>query len=214
MYIDKSIKEYVEATASGDPTPGGGSVAAVAASLGAALTSMVYNLTQDKKSYRELEEKDRNELDKNFEEIKKSMDKLNNFVDEDTKAFDDVMKAFKMPKETDEDKKNRSQAIQDGYKKALELPLDCAKECLKVLECQEIFAEHGNINAITDVGVGALLAATGLEGALLNVTINLKSIKDDEYRLEKERDVEGVLNKGLDLKSRLMEKVYQRLKNE
>lgn len=211
MYIDKSIKEYVEETASGDPTPGGGSVSAVAASLGAALTSMVYNLTEGKKSYKELDEKDRKELDSNFEEIKKSIQRLNNFVDEDTKAFDDVMKAFKMPKETDEEKQKRSDAIQAGYKKALELPLDCAKECKRVLELQNVFANYGNVNAITDVGVGALLAYTGLEGALLNVSINLNSIKDDDYREEKTKEAEELLKKGKELREDLMNKVYSRL---
>lgn len=211
MYIDKSIKQYVEETASGDPTPGGGSVSAVAASLGAALTSMVYNLTEGKKSYKELDEKDRKELDSNFEEIKKSIQRLNNFVDEDTKAFDDVMKAFKMPKETDEEKQERSDAIQAGYKKALELPLDCAKECKRVLELQDVFANYGNVNAITDVGVGALLAYTGLEGALLNVSINLNSIKDDDYREEKTKEAEELLKVGKELREDLMNKVYSRL---
>lgn len=211
MYIDKSIKQYVEETASGDPTPGGGSVSAVAASLGAALTSMVYNLTEGKKSYKELDEKDRKELDSNFEEIKKSIQRLNNFVDEDTKAFDDVMKAFKMPKETDEEKQERSDAIQAGYKKALELPLDCAKEWKRVLELQDVFANYGNVNAITDVGVGALLAYTGLEGALLNVSINLNSIKDDDYREEKTKEAEELLKVGKELREDLMSKVYSRL---
>lgn len=212
MYIDKSIKDYVAETASGDPTPGGGSVAAVAASLGAALTSMVYNLTEGKKVYREFEDNVRQEMDSSYEEIKKSIERLNHFVDEDTKAFDDVMKAFGMPKVTDEDKKVRTQAIQTGYKKALELPLECAKECLHVLELQEVFADHGNVQAITDVGVGALLAYTGLEGALLNVSINLNSIKDDAYRTEKEAEVEKVLNSGKELKEKLMATVYSRLK--
>ena len=211
MYIDKSIREYVEVAASGEPTPGGGSVSAVAASLGAALTSMVYNLTEGKKAYKELEEKERTEMDDNFQEIKKSIEKLNHFVDEDTKAFDDVMQAFKMPKESDIEKQKRTDAIQAGYKKALELPLECAKECKNVLELQDAFARNGNVNAITDVGVGALLAYTGLEGALLNVSINLNSIKDEAYREEKRKEVEKLLESGKDLKERLMEKVYNRL---
>lgn len=211
MFIDKSIRDYVADAASGDPTPGGGSVSGLAASLGAALTSMVYNLTEGKKVYKELSDGDRKELDDNFQAIKKSIDRLNYFVDEDTKAFDDVMQAFKMPKETDQDKEKRTAAIQAGYKKALELPLECAKECKHVLELQEPFARNGNVHAITDVGVGALLAYTGLEGALLNVSINLNSIKDEPYRLEKEKEAADVLSAGKELKDKLMEKVYSRL---
>lgn len=211
MYINKSIKEYGEATASSDPTPGGGSVSAVAGSLGSSLTAMVYGLTKGKKVYNELDEATRNKMDKSFEEVNKSIERLNNFVDEDTNAFDDVMEAFKLPKETDEEKQKRSEAIQAGYKKALELPLECAKECKKVLECQEVFAAYGNVNAITDVGVGALLAYTGLEGALLNVSINLNSIKDQVYRDAKTEEVATILKEGKELKERLMEKVYSRL---
>ena len=74
-------------------------------------------------------------------------------------------------------KKARSQAIQEGYKIALEVPLKCAEKCHRILELQDVFAEYGNVNAITDIGVGVLLAYSGLEGALLNVTINLGSIK-------------------------------------
>ena len=211
MYIDMSIKEYVTVTASAEPTPGGGSVSALAGSLGSTLTSMVYNLTRGKKAYKELDELTRNKMDENFQEINKSIERLNHFVDEDTRAFDDVIKAFKMSKETDEEKQNRTEAIQLGYKKALEIPLQCAKECKKVLELQEAFAENGNVNAITDVGVGALLAYTGLEGSLLNVSINLNSIKDKVYKDEKRKEVEVILKEGKDLKDKLMEKVYSRL---
>lgn len=214
MFIDESLKNYVQKTASGDPTPGGGSVSALVASLGAALTSMVYNLTEGKKAYKELEETERKEMDNNFEEIKKSIERLNHFVDEDSKAFDDVMKAFGMPKETDEEKQKRSEAIQAGYKKALELPLECAKECKRVLELQQTFAKNGSIHAITDVGAGALFTYAGLEGTLLNVTINLKSIKDDVYRTEKEREAADILNTGKELSQRVMDKIYSRLKEE
>lgn len=214
MFIDESLKNYVQKTASGDPTPGGGSVSALVASLGAALTSMVYNLTEGKKAYKELEETERREMDNNFEEIKKSIERLNHFVDEDSKAFDDVMKAFGMPKETDEDKQKRAEALQAGYKKALELPLECAKECKRVLELQQTFAKNGSIHAITDVGAGALFTYAGLEGTLLNVTINLKSIKDDVYRMEKEKEAANILDSGRELRDKVLNKVYDRLKKE
>ncbi|SHD78057.1 cyclodeaminase/cyclohydrolase family protein [Schnuerera ultunensis] len=211
MLIDGSIKNYVDKVASKDPTPGGGSVAALAGSLGSALTAMVGYLTIGRKMYEELDEKTKGEMDHNFEELKKSIEKLNQIVDEDTKAFDKVMEAFKLPKETEEEKKNRSQAIQEGYKVALEVPLRCAEECFKVLELQKVFADHGNVNAITDVGVGALLAATGLEGALLNVKINLLSIKDEEFKNKMEEKIDNLLKEGTKLKEELLKTVYQRL---
>lgn len=211
MLMDESIRNYIENVASKEPTPGGGSVAALAGSLGSALTAMVGYLTIGRKMYEELDNEAKKEMDNNFEELKKSIEKLNYIVDEDTKAFDKVMEAFKLPKETDEEKKNRSQAIQEGYKVALEVPLRCAEECFKVLELQKIFADYGNVNAITDVGVGALLAATGLEGALLNVKINLNSIKDQEYKNKMEQKIDNLLKEGTEIKEELMKTVYKRL---
>lgn len=211
MLVEKSVKEYISQTASGEPTPGGGSVAALAGSLGAALTSMVNNLTVGKKVYEELPAETKSKIQTNFEEIKELLDQLNGIIDEDTHAFTKVMEAFKLPKETDEEKEARTQAIQDGYKVALEVPLRCAKKCLRVLELQDIFAEYGNVHAITDVGVGTLLAYTGVEGALFNVTINLASIKDEAYKKEKEKEVEQVLKKAKELKEELLAVVYNRL---
>lgn len=211
MFIDKSLKEYLANTASGDPTPGGGSVAALAGGLGSALTQMVSNLTVGKKAYEELPEEIKNEILNNTKEIEKLMEDLSSIVDEDTKAFDGVMSAFKLPRETDEEKATRSQAIQDGYKAAIEVPIRCARKSLKLLELQDVFAHHGNVNAITDVGVGTLLAYTGLEGALFNVTINLASIKDEEYKKEMEDEVNSLLSKGKELKEELLKIVYKRL---
>ena len=211
MFIEKSLKEYISATASGDPTPGGGSVAALVGGLGSALTSMVSNLTVGKKAYEELPEEVKNQILANTKEIERLTEELSAIVDEDTKAFDKVMVAFKMPKETDEEKAERSEAIQDGYRVALEVPLRCGEKCLEVLKLQDIFANYGNINAITDVGVGTLLAYSGLEGALFNVTINLASIKDEEFKKEISGKVDKLLSEGKSLKEELLKIVYERL---
>lgn len=211
MFINKSLKEYIANAASGDPTPGGGSVSALVGGLGGALTQMVKNLTVGKKSYEELPEEIKSKILKNAKEIEGLVEDLSNIVDEDTKAFDKVMIAFKLPKATDEEKAARSQAIQDGYKVAIDVPLRCAEECLRILELQDVFANYGNVNAITDVGVGTLLAYSGLEGALFNVTINLSSIKDEKYKKEMEEKVNNILNKGKRLKEELLTVVYKRL---
>ncbi|WP_353094649.1 cyclodeaminase/cyclohydrolase family protein [Tissierella praeacuta] len=211
MFINKSLKEYIAATASGEPTPGGGSVAALVGSLGGALTNMVNNLTVGKKAYEELSEEIKSEISKNSKEVEKLTEDLTGIVDEDTKAFDKVMEAFKLPKGTDEEKMARTKAIQEGYKVALEVPLRCAEKCLRILELQEVFANYGNVNAITDVGVGTLLAYSGLEGALFNVTINLGSIKDEEFKKEISTKVDSILNEGKKLKENLLGIVYKRL---
>lgn len=211
MFIDKSVKEYVSCVASGDPTPGGGSVAALTGSLGGALTSMVKNLTVGKKAFEELDGEIRDKLLTNSKRIEELIEELNHIVDEDTKAFDGVMQAFKLPKETEEEKLARSKAIQDGYKLALKVPLVCGEKCLELLRLQDIFAHYGNVNAITDVGVGTLLAYAGLEGALFNVTINLNSIKDQDFKDEISAKVESMLKEGNERKEELLKVVYKRL---
>lgn len=211
MFINNSLQEFIDVVASDNPTPGGGSVSALAGSLGGALTKMVGTLTIGKKAYDEVPAEAKVQMESAFNELEGVVKSLSNIIDEDSTAFDDVMAAFKLPKETDEDKKARTNAIQEGYKHALEVPLKCAEECFKVLELQEVFANYGNVNAITDVGVGTLLAYTGLEGALFNVTINLLSVKDLEYKKNIEGQVSALLKEGKRLKEKLIEKVYERL---
>lgn len=212
LMIEKSLQDYISEAKSGEPTPGGGSVAALSGSLGAALTMMVGNLTIDRKIYKELDEEDRELMDKNFKLLDEHIEKLNAIVDEDTKAFDGVMDAFGMPKETDEEKAARSKAIEEGYKVALEVPLRCAGECLKAMKLQKIFADYGNIGALTDVGVGTLLLYTGLESALMNVLINLKGIKDEAFNEETTVKMDSMLEEGKKLKDELLDIVYGRLR--
>jgi len=211
MLVEKTVKEFVAAVASKEPAPGGGSVAALTSSLGAALTAMVGNLSIGRKAYNELAEEQRGQIDANFDKAMKLVDRLNELVDEDTTAFNGVMAAFKLPKETDEEKAARSKAIQDATIEALEIPLSAAKESLEVLKLQKVFAEYGNVNAITDIGVGALLAASGLEGALFNVLINLQGIKDKEYASKIKKECDDVLAEGNKLKEETLKIVYSKL---
>lgn len=211
MFIDDSLKDFALVTRSSDPTPGGGSVSAYVGVLGSALTSMVGGLTFGKKGYDDIPEEAREKMETSSKELEGLFDELADIVDEDSKAFDEVMKAFKMPKETDEDKKNRSAAIQEGYKVALDVPMTCAEKCLRVLELQDVFAKYGNINAVTDIGVGILLAYSGMEGALLNVTINLGSLKDEAFRTEISEKTANLLQQGKELKEQNLKVVYERL---
>lgn len=211
MLVNETLKDYVEQVASNKPAPGGGSVSALVGSLGAALTSMVGNLTIGKKAYEKLDEANKKEINRNLTKVQNYINDLNTFIDKDTEAFNKVMESFKMPKQTDEEKKARSLAIEEATKGALETPLECAKKCLEVLRLQKTFALYGNPNAITDVGVGALLAYSGLEGALFNVKINLSGLKDKEYVRGIEIEVEDILNEGKKLKEELLEIVYKKL---
>jgi formiminotetrahydrofolate cyclodeaminase len=175
--VKLNIKMFLDELASSSPAPGGGSVAALSGALGAALSSMVCHLTIGKEGYEAVQDEIK-ELVEKSEELRKE---LTDLIDRDTEAFNEVMKALKMPKETEDQKEHRRQAMQTALKHAAEVPLDTARKCTKVLDVARIVAEKGNKNSISDAAVSALMAQTGVQAAMLNVRINLSSIKDPEY---------------------------------
>ena len=172
-----TITSFLSELSSSSPAPGGGSVAALSGALAAALDSMVCQLTIGKKNYEHVQE----EVSNLSHQVKKLQKRLTDLIDEDTEAFNDVMAAFKMPKGTDEQKRKRSQSIQEGYKKAAEVPLQTAQTAKKVLHLSIDIAKKGNKNSITDAGVAALLSYAAVYAAALNVQINLGSIKDEKF---------------------------------
>ena len=175
-YFDKPFAQILEESASNSPTPGGGSVAAMAGSFGAAMVSMVANLTKGEK-YAEVQE----EVDAILSEIGKVMADLEKQVDDDMAVFGAFMDALKMPKSTDEEKAVRTEALQAAYKKATLSPLEIADTCIKANELALRLAPIGNKSAISDVGVGAIIADASLKGVLLAVDINLPGIKDKAF---------------------------------
>jgi formiminotetrahydrofolate cyclodeaminase len=116
-----------------------------------------------------------------------------------------------MPKETEEQKGKRSQAIQEGYKKAIETPLDTAKHCMKVLEMAPVTADKGNPNSVSDAGVGADMAAAGLRGAIMNIEINLGSIKDQDYVNNMKEEIKELHEKGENILKKVREEVDNKL---
>ncbi|KNF07036.1 methenyltetrahydrofolate cyclohydrolase FchA [Gottschalkia purinilytica] len=211
LLVDKTVKDFVAQVASNEPAPGGGSVSALASSLGAALTAMVGNLTVGRKAYEKLTDDQKSQLDENLAKVTKLVERLNELIDEDTSAFNDYMEAMKLPKETDEEKAARKAAMEEALKKAMEVPLDAAKQSLEVLKLQKVFAEYGNQNAITDAGVGALLACSGLEGAVFNVLINLGGISDQDYVANIKKECESLVNSGKELRDETVKIVYSKL---
>lgn len=175
-----TVKEFVAETASNSPAPGGGSVSALAAAQAAALMGMVANLTVASDKYTDVHE----EMQKIADELKVLEEDFVEDIDRDSNSFNGVMAAFKMPKETDEEKAARSAKIQEEYKNAANVPLEVGMKTLKLMDYTEVLIERGNTNAITDVGVGILNARLAMRGAFYNVKINLGSIKDEEYKEE------------------------------
>jgi len=172
-----TVKGFLSELASSSPAPGGGSVAALAGSLGAALTSMVCHLTIGKEKYADVQ----GEIKETLASSETLRQRLLLLIDRDTDAFNEVMKAFKLPKETEDQRAKRSQAIQEGYKAASMVPLETAKTCAATLDTALLAAKKGNRNSITDAGVAALLGSAGVHAAVLNVAINLSSIKEKTF---------------------------------
>ena len=173
-----SIERFADEVSSNSPAPGGGSVAALAGSLGAALAAMVANLTVGKKGYEAAWESS-STLAERAQALKAA---LLVAVDDDTKAFDDVLAAMRLPKVTEEQQRVREAAIAAAYEKATAVPLATARLCLQALELAKEAAITGNRNSISDAGVGALLAKAGLDAAILNVRINLPSVREGGFK--------------------------------
>jgi glutamate formiminotransferase/formiminotetrahydrofolate cyclodeaminase len=175
--VEMKANDFVNEVSRDTPAPGGGSIAAFAGSLGAALTSMVSNLSIGKQGYESVEQ----DLMKVAEKAQDLKDKLLRAVDDDTNAFNAYMKARRLPQSTDEEKQIRENAIQDGLKEAIYVPLNTAKLSSEALNIAAEAVEKGNINSVTDAGVGAQIAYTGIIGGIFNVLINLPPIKDQKF---------------------------------
>ena len=176
--VEMKLTDFVDEVSRETPAPGGGSIAALSGALGAALSSMVANLTANKRG-------SDIETDKILTEAADKCQSIKNdliiAVDDDTNAFNDYMSARRLPNKTAEEKKIREAAMQDGLKQAVLVPFNTAKLSYQAIEIAQIVAIHGNPNSITDVGVGAQSAYTGVLGGIYNVLINLKDIKDERF---------------------------------
>lgn len=172
-----STSDFYNEVAAKTPTPGGGSVAAAAGTLGAALSSMVCRLTIGKKKYADVE----NELKEILEKSEALREQLKEMIVKDGEAFDQVMAARKLPKDNDEEIARRDKAIFVATKIAARTPLETAGLALKILELIKVVAEKGNVNSVSDAGVAALMAKAAIEGAIYNVRINIGGFGDQMF---------------------------------
>ena len=174
---DMDLKAFAGKLASNEPVPGGGSAAAYTSAMGAGLIAMVAELTQGKKKYAEHDELMKDIID----EATDQRQRLLNCVDKDSEAYSEVSAVFKMPKNTDEEKAVRTEAMQKALKSAALVPLDVMAISLETLKTVQKAVGKSNHNAITDLGVAALNLEAGIKGAWFNVLINLGSIKDGKF---------------------------------
>ena len=174
---DMNVRELIELTASNAPAPGGGAIAALSGAFGAALAAMVGSLTLGKKGYEDAQEEMAEMTDKG----KNLAKKLLAAMDKDANSFNGYMAALGMPKGTEEEKTIRRAAMQDALKSASLVPLNTAKTAAEVFPLAEAAVKSGNRNAVTDGLVAAMMARAAVLSALLNVKINLGSIKDEAF---------------------------------
>jgi len=202
-----NLSTFLDDLASGEPTPGGGSAAALAGALGAALAAMVANLTVGRKRYVDVDAQMRAVLG----EAEMLRSRLTALVAEDAQAYEQVRAAYRLPKENADDLAARAAAIEAAMQGASLTPLETMRACTAVLRLAEQAATLGNINAATDGAVGALLARAGLAGAALNVRVNLGGIADRAFAAASEQEVAGLLAEADAITNRILAAVEARL---
>lgn len=207
MLIDKKVGNFLDELASNSPTPGGGSVAALAGALGAALISMVGNLTLGKKKYEDVEE----DIKKIISSSEKLRYELSQLVEEDVKVFNNFMATYKMPKETEDEKRIRAEKIQASLIEAAKVPLKVAYKCLDIMILSKEVAEKGNVNVVSDAGVAVLMAEAAIDSAILNVKINLRMIKDEKIKEEISSSIKKSLLKEKGQKEKVLKVVEKKM---
>ena len=204
---EKPVVQFLDALASKDPTPGGGGGAALAGAIGAALASMVCNLTVGKEKYAAVQ----TDIQGLLAQTEALRHKLTDLVEADEAAYGVLSAAYKLPKDTDDQKKARTAAIQKALINATTPPLEIGQACVDVLNLCGPVAAKGNVAAVSDAGVAALMAEAGLRSAGLNVLINLGAIKDVAFVAKSRKRLNGLLRGKGKLKEQIVKDVIARL---
>lgn len=207
MLVKQSAEKFCKVLASDAPTPGGGSVAALSGALAASLVAMVCRLSIGRKEY----EQYANTLTDALEKTEALSASLLKRVDLDAEAFNGVMAALKMPNGTDDEKQIRAAEIERAYKEAVQSPLSIARECRDVVFFANKIAGKANADAIGELGVAGQQALAGLEGAIMNVQLNLPPIKDEKYKREMTDRVTGLLAEGRKFQHTVYKHVIEQL---
>jgi glutamate formiminotransferase/formiminotetrahydrofolate cyclodeaminase len=206
--VHTTVRQFADETASESPAPGGGSIAAYAGALGAALGTMVANLSSVKRGW-----DDKWEFFSDYAHQGQQLkDELLFLVDEDTHAFNNIIDAIRLPKSTDEEKSERKNAIEAATKNAIEVPLRVMRSAYNNYDLLKVMCDKGNPASISDVGVGALCTHTAIHGAYLNVIINCKDLKDADYVNAKLADADSILSNSAAMQKELLAQVESVIK--
>ena len=207
-YRGESLEKYLADASAGEPTPGGGSASAVAGAVGMAMACMAANFTVGKKKYEEVWPRASELLAK----CDGARNKLLQFADDDVAAYEHVAKAYAMPKDTPEEKHARRAAIQEALKIAMDTPMKAFLTCADALMVFHELATLANPNLISDVGVAAALVLGALQGAQLNVEINLAFLKDQKLVSTTRETLELVGTPAREAATKTLDKIYKRIR--
>lgn len=210
MLLDKNGLEILDAIDSASPTPGGGSVSALVGALGICLTRMYGHLSINKKKFKELDEQIQTHFMNHFNEIVNQKENLMKAIDLDCDAYDAVMQAYRLPKTTDEEIQYRKEAIQQANVIAIQSPYHIMTLCLEALHLCKDLVEYGNVNAISDLACGIIFLDAAIQGAGLNVQINLSSLNEED-KLEWMNKMNSILNESRQLKESIVTKIKNNL---
>ncbi len=192
-FCDEKIKEFLEELGSDMPAPGGGAVAGLTSAISGALNSMVYSLTVGKKAYLALDEKEQLMIREVEEKSKKFIDRSLELMEADRENFMKLMDCYKLPKESEEDKENRAKAIKDNTIKAMEAPLVLARESLSFYDNLDVMAKYGNKMLLSDLSISAILLHSAIESSVVNVKVNLNSLRNEEFFEEIDKEIKSLM---------------------
>jgi len=207
MLSEKPVRTFLDELASSAPAPGGGSAAALGAAIGAALVSMVANLTVGKVKFAAVEA----DMQRILAQSEALRHRCVELLEKDVVAYTEVSRAYKLPRDDEVQKAARNGAIQAALKVATAVPMDLAQTCVNILALCPESTEKGNVRAVSDVGVGALMAEAALRAAALNVLINLGSITDPDFVRQERARLDALLEGSADLKRRILSDVESKL---
>lgn len=210
--VELRVDEFLNELASSSPAPGGGSVSALAGANGCSLMLMVGNLTTSKKKFASLDENIRTAYLNSLDVFKNNNNSFVNFIDADTDAFNQLMKAFKLPKTSDEEIAQRIKEIDKATLACIKVPLNVSALALETLRLVEDMIEHSNKNTLSDQGVCVLMLYSAIEGAAMNVMINLPGLNDEDLKREFKQTVNEIISEAEQIKEKLLEEIKYLLK--
>lgn len=210
MLLDERVEDLLNAIDSDGPTPGGGSASAFVGAIGVALARMYGHLSVNKKKFLALDEETQKQFLEKFNGLVSFKEEMLKAYDHDCDAYDCVMKAYKLPKSTEEEIKARDEAILKATVIAIESPYHIMEKALEALELCECMVDNGNQNAISDLACGIILLDSAVQGAGLNVQINLSGLPEEDAKVWADK-MNDVLTKSAALKEKLVGKIKEKL---